>query len=130
MDFFRRRRATLRRTWIHLGTVPLWTRVLQLHFSFAGHLARQVSDGAPRLLAQVLGFRAADWWTSVQAASAGRRKSRDLEGLHHQKGRGFIRPYESALCGFLHEGWREVARDRTVWKASRVDFVRWALERF
>ena len=125
--FFRRRRATLRRTRIQLETVPLWTRVLQLHYLFAGHLARQISDGAPRLLAQVLGFRAADWWTSVQAASAGRRKLKDLEGLHHQKGRGFVRPYESALCTFLHEGWRGIARDRAVWKASRKGFTKWAL---
>ena len=89
------------------------SRFLALHNSWAGHAARQVDSP----LAILLRWRDEVWWSFKRATIT----SHHFDPFRRRVS-GFIRPFDASLCLEISPEWKDLARDRDIWRASFLAF--------
>ena len=98
--------------WKHRGL--RWGDIaLQMYWRYSGHRARQ-DDGS--VTAELTHFRTLQWWSREQQRSGGRRHGRHFPALMSAERQ------LAAAAG--DENWRDVARDRALWKQKEGVWTR------
>ena len=107
------------RSALHFHGGDRWSTVwLKRVWRYSGHRARAGMSDSPPPSAVVDGWRSLEWWQREQCLSSGARHPASF----HAK----LMKHEKNMNAGANGEWRQLARDRGVWKSREIHFLRLA----